>query len=230
MIMRMLAHAKFNKPKTQTMTQKPEIDGFQTKIAKDGRDKGYSLGLQDYENYVDYDNLGIQSAFEKALTNYIEQNCPTYLDDVKKVWWSNGFVKGYESGVNAPIKKLNCGKENGTKFVEEVKKKFGSNIIWKEETKKAITSFVHNYLNEENNIPKEYKGALYKRWYCDSFKRAVKDELSPKIKYEKGNSVEDADNVMKHILARLFEFLYISVYRETTFQEIFSNANPDILF
>lgn len=226
-IKRVFAHAKFNKPKTQTMTQKPEIDGFQTKIAKDGRDKGYSLGLQDYENYVDYDNLGIQSAFEKALTNYIEQNCPTYLDDVKKVWWSNGFVKGYESGVNAPIKKLNCGKENGTKFVEEVKKKFGSNIIWKEETKKAITSFVHNYLNEENNIPKEYKGALYKRWYCDSFKRAVKDELSPKIKYEKGNSVEDADNVMKHILARLFEFLYISVYRETTFQEIFSNANPD---
>lgn len=103
-IKRVFAHAKFNKPKTQTMTQKPEIDGFQTKIAKDGRDKGYSLGLQDYENYVDYDNLGIQSAFEKALTNYIEQNCPTYLDDVKKVWWSNGFVKGYESGVNAPIK------------------------------------------------------------------------------------------------------------------------------
>ena len=33
---------------------------------------------------------------------------------------------------------------------------------------------------------------------------------------------------MKHILARLFEFLYISVYRETTFQEIFNNADPNV--
>ena len=40
--------------------------------------------------------------------------------------------------------------------------------------------------------------------------------------------MEDADNVMKHILARLFEFLYISVYRETTFQEIFKNADPNV--
>lgn len=79
-----------------------------------------------------------------------------------------------------------------------------------------------------NNIPKEYKGALYRRWYCDSFKRAVKDVLTPQIPYEKGKSVEDADNVMKHILARLFEFLYISVYRETTFQEIFNNADPNM--
>lgn len=43
-----------------------------------------------------------------------------------------------------------------------------------------------------------------------------------------GNSIEDADNVMKHILSRLFEFLYISVYRETTFDEIFKNADPNV--
>lgn len=33
---------------------------------------------------------------------------------------------------------------------------------------------------------------------------------------------------MKHLLARLFEFLYISVYRETTFKEIFKNADPNV--
>lgn len=40
--------------------------------------------------------------------------------------------------------------------------------------------------------------------------------------------MEDADNVLKHILSRLFEFLYISVYRETTFNEIFNNADPEV--
>ena len=41
-------------------------------------------------------------------------------------------------------------------------------------------------------------------------------------------TVEDAENILKHILVRLFEFLYISVYRETTFEEIFSNADPKV--
>lgn len=227
-IKRVFAHAKFGKPKAQTMTQKPEVDGFQTKIAKLGRDKGYELGMQDYENYVDYDNTEIQAAFEKALAGYIEELCPKDYDEIHATWWSNGFIKGYESGVNAPVKKLNCGHDDGVKFVDEVKKKFGPNIVWKEDTRKMITDFIHRHLNVTDNIPQEYRGALYRRWYSDSFKRAIKNELSPKIPYEKGKSVEDADNVMKHILARLFEFLYISVYRETTFQEIFNNADPDV--
>ena len=227
-IKRVFAHAKFGKPKAQTMTSKPEVDGFQTKIAKAGRDKGYELGMQDYENYVDYDNTEIQSAFEKALAGYIDELCPKDYDEIHATWWSNGFIKGYESGVNAPVKKLNCGHDNGVKFVEEVKNKFGERIVWKEDTRKMITDFIHKYLNVTDNIPLEYRGALYRRWYSDSFKRAVKNELTPKIPYEKGKSVEDADNVMKHILARLFEFLYISVYRETTFQEIFKNADPNV--
>lgn len=227
-IKRVFAHAKFGKPKAQTMTTKPEADGFQTKIAKAGRDKGYELGMQDYENYVDYDNTEIQAAFEKALGDYIDELCPKDYDEIHATWWSNGFIKGYESGVNAPVKKLNCGHDNGVKFVEEVKKKFGEKIVWKEDTRKMITDFIHKYLNVTENIPMEYRGALYRRWYSDSFKRAVKNELTPKIPYEKGKSVEDADNVMKHILARLFEFLYISVYRETTFQEIFKNADPNV--
>ena len=227
-IKRVFAHAKFGKPKAQTMTQKPEVDGFQTKIAKAGRDKGYELGMQDYENYVDYDNTEIQAAFEKALADYIEELCPKDYDETHATWWSNGFIKGYESGVNAPVKKLNCGHDDGVKFVDEVKKRFGPSIVWKEDTRKLITDFIHKHLNVTENIPQEYRGALYRRWYSDSFKRAVKNELSPKIPYEKGKSVEDADNVMKHILARLFEFLYISVYRETTFQEIFNNADPNV--
>lgn len=227
-IKRVFAHAKFGKPKSQTMTLKPEVDGFQTKIAKAGRDKGYELGMQDYENYVDYDNTEIQVAFEKAIVDYISEFCPKDYDEVHSTWWSNGFIKGYEGGVNAPVKKLNCGHDDGIKFVEEVKQKFGDKIVWKEDTRKAITDFIHRHLNVTENIPQEYRGALYRRWYSDSFKHAVKNELTPKIPYEKGKSVEDADNVMKHILARLFEFLYISVYRETTFQEIFKNADPNV--
>lgn len=48
----------------------------------------------------------------------------------------------------------------------------------------------------------------------------------PKSETPKG-TVEEVDNKMRHILARLFEFLYISVYRETTFKEIFENADPN---
>ena len=227
-IKRVFAHAKFGKPKSQTMTHKPDEDGFQTKFAKEGRDKGYELGMQDYKKYVDYDNSEIQKVFEETIHQYISELCPKEYDRFTAIYWSNGFVKGYESGVNAPIKKMNCGHNDGVKFVDEIKKNFGQNIVWKTDTRNILTNFINKHLNVIENIPQEYRGALYKRWYSDSFKRSIKNILSPKIPYEKGKSVEDADNVMKHILARLFEFLYISVYRETTFKEIFNNANPDV--
>ena len=228
-IKRVFAHAKFGKTKTQTVPPRHEPDGFQTEIAKKGRDEGYRLGMQDYEKYVDYDDVSVQAAFESAIADYITELHPKNLKTEEQVvWWSNGFTKGYESGVNAPIKKMKCGKDDGIQFVAEIKKHFGSGTVWKEETKRPILDFIHKHLNNKENIPQEYRGALYYRWYCESFRQAIKAELSPKIPYEKGNSVEDADNVMRHILARLFEFLYISVYRETTFQEIFANADPNV--
>ena len=56
----------------------------------------------------------------------------------------------------------------------------------------------------------------------------MKNNLTPVVDPKKGETIEDADNVLKHLLARLFEFLYISVYRETTFMEIFKNADPNV--
>ena len=70
---------------------------------------------------------------------------------------------------------------------------------------------------------------LYKRWYCDSFKLGVKTTLAPKIPAGPNDtSIADCNNALRHILSRLIEFLFISVYRETTFNEIFKNADPDI--
>lgn len=226
-IKRVFAHAKFGKTKSKTVPAKPE-DGFDSKIAKEGRDKGYELGQHDYRNYVDYDDLQVQAEFENAIANYIKEYCPKEYDLVKSTWYTNGFKKGYESGVNAPIKKEQCGYDDGVKFVEEVKKKFGKDIKYINSTRIIIENFEKTYLNDINNIPVKYRGMLYRRWYCDSFRRAVKNNLIPVIEPKNGETIEDADNVMKHILARLFEFLYISVYRETTFMEIFSNADPDI--
>lgn len=48
-IKRVFAHAKFGKSKTKTVPAKPE-DGFDTKIAQEGRNKGYELGQQDFKN------------------------------------------------------------------------------------------------------------------------------------------------------------------------------------
>ena len=144
------------------------------------------------------------------------------------MWYSNGFKKGYESGVNAPIKKEQCGYDDGVKFIDVVKNKFGENIKYTSDTKRIIENFVKTYLNDINHIPNKYRGMLYKRWYCDSFRRAIKNNLVPVIEPKNGETIEDADNVLKHILARLFEFLYISVYRETSFNEIFNNADPKI--
>lgn len=226
-IKRVFAHAKFGKTKTKTVPSKPE-DGFDSTIAKEGRNKGYELGQQDYKKYVDYDDLQVQAEFEKALSSYINEYCPKDYDQIKATWYANGFKKGYESGVNAPIKKEQCGYDDGVRFVDEVKKKFGQDIKYTTATKISIDNFVKNFLNDINNIPNKYRGMLYKRWYCDSFRRAIKNNLNPIKEIKNGETIEDADNVLKHILARLFEFLYISVYRETTFMEIFNNADPNV--
>ena len=104
----------------------------------------------------------------------------------------------------------------------------GESIVYKKETSSAISNIINKHLNDINNIPAEYRSSLYKRWYMDSFKKACISALKPQIKVEKGKTIEDANNVLRHILARLFEFLYISVYRETTFDEIFKNADPNV--
>lgn len=221
------AHAKFKKLSSGTVPAKPE-DGFDSEIAKKGRDKGYELGQEDYGKYVDYDDEEIQEEFENAISSYLKEYCPQEYDEKHATWFKNGFKKGYESGVNAPIKKEQCGAEDGHKFVQEIKQQFDEKIQYTKDTKSMIDSFANKHLNEINNIPEKYRGMLYRRWYCDSFKRAYKNDLTPKVKDPNANSIEDADNVLKHILARLFEFLYISVYRETTFDEIFKNADPDI--
>ncbi len=226
-IKHVFAHAKFNKPKTKTFLPSPE-DGFQTKIAREGRDKGYALGLEDSKQFVDFDDDEIQEKFEKYVETYCLEYCPKEYNDTQIRWYVNGFKKGYEGGVNAPIKKVQCGKDDGIKFVNKIKEQFGENIKYTQSTKGAIENYVKAYLNVAANLPEEYRGMLYKRWYCDSFRRAVKNALTPIVDSKDKNSVEDADNVMKHILARLFEFLYISVYRETTFNEIFKNADPNV--
>lgn len=226
-IKRVFAHAKFGKSKTKTVLAKPE-DGFDTKIAQEGRNKGYELGQQDFKKYVDYDDNQVQTEFEKNISDYIKEYCPSEYVDVKATWYANGFKKGYESGVNAPIKKEQCGHDDGVKFVDEVKKKFGEEIKYTSNTRVMIDNFVKGYLNDTKNIPVKYRGMLYRRWYCDSFRWAVKNNLTPVVDPKKGETIEDADNVLKHLLARLFEFLYISVYRETTFMEIFKNADPNV--
>lgn len=226
-IKRVFAHAKFGKSKTKTVPAKPE-DGFDTKIAQEGRNKGYELGQQDFKKYVDYDDNQVQTEFEKNISDYIKEYCPSEYVDVKATWYANGFKKGYESGVNAPIKKEQCGYDDGVKFVDEVKKKFGEGIKYTSNTRVMIDNFVKGYLNDTKNIPVKYRGMLYRRWYCDSFRRAVKTNLTPIVDSKDGETIEDADNVLKHLLARLFEFLYISVYRETTFIEIFKNADPNV--
>lgn len=65
-IKRVFAHAKFGKSKNKTVPAKPE-DGFDTKIAQEGRNKGYELGQQDFKKYVDYDDNQVQMEFEKTF-------------------------------------------------------------------------------------------------------------------------------------------------------------------
>ncbi len=227
-IKRVFAHAKFNKPKTKTPPS-PSDEGFDSKIRKKGIDDGHAQGIKDFNKYINFDDEHIQTEFEKNLNNLIKNNISNPAKEGTKeyVYYINGYKKGYESGVNAPIKKLQSGRQDGIDFADDVRNKLGKGIVYNQETSSSITNIIHKHLNSIENIPEEYRTSLYKRWYMDSFKRACINELKPIIKPEEGKTIEDADNVFRHILARLFEFLYISVYRETTFNEIFENADPN---
>ena len=229
LLKKVFAHSKFEKSKDRTVPNKPEQDGFETEIAKKGRDLGYELGMGDSKDYLYLDDREVQETFTNRMESYIAKHLPKEYSENEAVWYINGFKKGYEKGVNVPIKKLNCGYDDGIEFVDKIKEKFGEDIHYTKETRIQIENFVRPYLNDINNVPEEYRGMLYKRWYVESFSRAVRNTLKPAItNKEGGTTVADANNVLRHILARLVEFLYISVYRETTFGEIFKNADPDV--
>ena len=226
-IKHVFAHAKFQKAKDGTVPPKPE-DGFKDKVTLEGKDLGYKLGMEDSNLYLDLDDNDVQVQYDANEQKHIRENIPADVDEKHKNWYINGFKTGYRNGVNAPIKKLQCGKPDGLKFVDKVREQFGKDVTFNEVTKQKIINFIRAYLNNAENIPEEYRGMIYKRWYADSFEKAVIKALRPIIKNKDDTTIEDADNVMQHILARLFEFLYISVYRETTFDEIFKNADPNI--
>ncbi len=229
---KIFAHSKFKDKKQggNKPVAPDDENGHKTTEAKLGRDRGYKLGLDDSKMYTDLDDSEVQKTFENKIAVYVKQFCPKEYDEKQVIYYTNGFKKGYELGVNVPIKKLQCGKEDGIKFAEnEVRKEFGVGIIYTKDTRAMILNFVNKYLNDISHIPPEYRGMLYKRWYYESFKFAVKQELTPKVPTGSNDtSVADCNNALRHILSRLIEFLYISVYRETTFSEIFKNADPDI--
>lgn len=226
-IKHVFAHAKFQKAKDGTVPPKPE-DGFKEKVTLEGKDLGYKFGMEDSNLYLDLDDNDVQLQYDANEKRHIQENLPKDLDDKHRNWFINGFKNGYRNGVNAPIKKLQCGKPDGLKFVDKIREQFGKDITFTDVTKQKIVNFIRAFLNNIENIPQEYRGMIYKRWYVDSFEKAVIKALRPIIKNKDDTTIEDADNVMQHILARLFEFLYISVYRETTFDEIFKNADPNI--
>ena len=226
---RVFAHAKFSKPKTTTPIPDPPED-YDKEITAIGRDLGYNAGKEDHDLFSSIDNdEELSSQFLSRQKIRAEEYCPEEYEDSKAKYkkYYNAFVKGYESGVNMPVKKITSGKTDGKAFVSEIQKQFGKDVTWTKETSPKLKSFINTYLNDINNIPDDCRCSLYKKWYCDSFTNAVKNELRPKKDVPK-ETVEDADNVIRHILSRLFEFLYISVYRETTFDEIFRNADPNV--
>lgn len=226
---RVFAHAKFTKPKTQTPVQDPPED-FDKEITARGRDLGHRAGKEDFDMFSSIeDDEELSSKFLIQQKIRAEEFCPKEYEGSKTKYskYYNAFVRGYESGVNMPVKKITSGKADGKAFVSEIQKEFGKDITWTKETSTKLKSFINTHLNDINNIPMDCRCALYKKWYCDSFTAAVKNDLRPKKDVPK-ETVEDADNVIRHILSRLFEFLYISVYRETTFDEIFKNADPDV--
>lgn len=227
---RVFAHSKFES-NTNTPIPAP-VDDFDKEITVRGRDLGYKAGLKDFNLFsIIEDNQVLSSKFLEMQKVRAEESCPPeYEPEVSKEKYSkyyNAFVKGYESGLNVPVKNLTCGRQDGKNFVTKVRDKFGTEIVWNRKTGPEIKNFVVSYLNNDANIPEDYKSALFKQWYVRSFISAVRSELREKSDVSE-RSVEDADNVIRHILSRLFQFLYISVYRETTFDEIFSNADPDV--
>lgn len=227
-IKRVFAHTKFNQPKTKTYPDIPP-KGFKTKEFLEGHQCGYQNGRNDYKKFLDLDDTKIQQEFDDTVDNYLKQYKNENFTLEEQNNFNNGFRQGYDSGINAPIKKLQCGREDGFKFAKELKAENGENFFYNKENKAAINDAVAKYLNDSKNIPAEYSsGMLYKRWYKESFAAAVKNYLRPPRASNDGITVEDAANVISHILSRLFQFLYISVYRETTFNEIFQNAAPEI--
>lgn len=222
---KVFAHAKLSKPKTRTyadhVSPSEGTEEFGKRVAQ-----GYVWGERDYKQYLDFNSSEIQEAFdrnlEKEIQNYL--NTPGSDHDPN---FENGIRKGYERGTNAPVKKLNCGRDDGIKFADEVKKYLGQNIIYCEDTRMRIGMFINKYLNAPEHIPEQYRNkCLYDRWYKDSFRRACISQL--KVKEKSDTTLEEAQNIIRHILARLFEFLYISVYRETTFEDVFKNADPQV--
>lgn len=226
---RVFAHAKFKKPTTSTPIQDPPED-FDKEITARGRDLGYNAGKDDFDMFAGIeDDSELSDRFLEQQRKRAEQLCPDEypMNSNKYRKYYNAFVKGYEAGVNMPIKKITSGKSDGRAFVSVIRKEFGNDIVWTRETSPELKNFVNTHLNNIDNIPTDCRCALYKKWYHDSFTAAIRNELRPKKDVPK-ETVEDADNVMRHILSRLFEFLYISVYRETTFGEIFNNADPNV--
>lgn len=226
-IKHVFAHSKFTKSKTTTRPN-DSPSGFNSPAGIKGQADGHAQGLIDSDDYIDFDDERIQQEYDSRLKTHLEEKTPKDYDEINQNYYKNGFIKGYESGVNAPIKKLQCGKDDGKKFAIALQKKAGEEFFYDGSNKAHIDNYIKGFLNIDENIPTEYSKMLYKRWYKVSFLQSARNTLRRPKAIDDNESVESAGNVIQHLVSRLFQFLYISVYRETTFDEIFKNANPDV--
>lgn len=216
-----------NGPRPEPIPAPP--DDFDKEAAMRGRNDGYKAGLEDYGMFAGIeDDTEFLKKFDIAQKKRADGACPSeYEGGTNHNLYYNAFVKGYYAGVNGPAKKVACGRGDGERFVPKVREEFGDDILWTKQTSKQIRNFVMGYLNDDANIPEKYRVPLLRRWYTESFINGVHSELRPDSDVPR-KTVQDAEKIMQHILARLFEFLYISVYRETTFQEIFDHADATV--
>lgn len=225
---RVFAHTKFKKETKNTKIPDAQ-PSRQTEKARDGMKIGFEKGREDIQQFIDLnddDSDAVQQKILDKIEDYLSVYNQKYEDPNDVTDFDNGFTNGYNNGINAPIKKMNCGNDDGIDFVKTIRSKFGENIQYTDDRKTDIKSFINCYLNDENHIPQKFRGPLFNKWYKKSFVQAAITELRPPKNDEK--SMEQVDNIFKHILGRLFEFLYISVYRETKFIEIFDNADSDV--
>ena len=163
---RVFAHAKFQKPKTNTPIPDPPED-FDKEITARSKDIGYKAGMEDYDFFAGIeDDKALSDLFLEKQKQRAEQLCPDEYanNNTRYKKYYNAFVRGYESGVNMPVKKITSGKADGKAFVSEIRKEFGNGIEWTRETSPKIRNFVNTYLNDIDNIPADCRCALYRKY------------------------------------------------------------------
>lgn len=226
--------------KQQTSTKVKNIKTPLKDLEEQKKNPHYKLGFDDAKNFVKESIDEIVRDLKEETTNEYDKTTSVYLEAIIRELersqvenldidaYQNGFKRAYDQEIKKYARLQEDIRLIAEDYIQLIKKREGTDFKVTKVNKQDFLNEMKIFLNDEKNIPLLFRKVIFNRIFREDFKKIVLNEFVADEERVDVQIQNKAINKIAHILSRLLQFLYISVYRERKFDEVFDQAKDEV--